>query len=160
MKINIAPITPKKNLLNPDLYQKLIAQAVLDTKDGVKADFQKTAATWTHQPKWFITRRGTDWWIGTKDEIYAYVDLGTPPHIIAPKREGGRLRFYRSGFKPKSRVGYIDSYAGKTASKDLTWAKLVHHPGTKARHFSLKIAAKWQKEFAKRCRAAVKQAAT
>ena len=65
------------------------------------------------KPAWYSTRRGNDVYIGTKDKIYAYVDLGTSPHVIKPRRPGGRLRFFGSGFKPKSRVGYIASYGGR-----------------------------------------------
>ena len=159
MKIDFTPIKPKKDVLDPARYKAEIDKATIAAKDGVQADFKKTAATWSHQPTWYTTRRGTIWYIGTKDEIYGYVDEGTSPHIIAPKKPGGRLRFFGGGFKPKSRVGYIASYNGVTASKDLTYTKIVHHPGTKARNFSKKIAEKWQKEFAKMMRAGIKRAA-
>lgn len=160
MKISLTPIKPKKDLFNPAKYKDRIDLASFVAKEGIKADFRKTTATWSHQPKWYTTRRGTDWYIGTTDEIYRYVNEGTRPHTIAPKRAGGRLRFFRGGFKAKSRVGYIDSYAGKSANKDLTWAKIVHHPGTKARNFSIKIRDKWIKEFAKMCRQAIHTAAS
>lgn len=159
MKISLQPIMPKKDLFNPARYKDGIELATFVAKEGIKADFRKTAATWSHQPKWYTTRRGTDWYIGTTDEIYGYVNYGTRPHIIAPKKKGGRLSF-RSGYKAKSRVGYIDSYAGSPAHGATIWAKIVHHPGTKARQFSIKIKEKWMKEFAKMCRQAIKTAAS
>lgn len=158
MKISFEPIKPKKPIINPAILKAGVEQATTFCKEGAKADFRKTTATWTHQPTWYITRRGTDWFIGTKDEIYGYVDEGTPPHTIRAKNPSGRLAFFSKGFKPKSRAGYIASYAGVKASQGFVRPKEVQHPGTKARNFSKKIAEKWQKEFAKRIRAAIKAA--
>lgn len=159
MKISLEPIKPKKDLLNPKRYIDAVAKATTESKDGVKADFKKTTSTWEHQPQWYTTRRGTDWYIGTKDEIYGYVDLGTKAHVIRAKTKKG-LAFFRTGFKPKSRVNYIASYKGQKATKNFTRPMSVMHPGTKARNFSVKIREKWQKDFAKKCRAAIHEAAT
>lgn len=158
MKITFEPIIPKKKVFDPARYIAEVDRAVITSKNGVQADFKKTTATWSHQPKWYATRRGYIWYIGTSDVIYSYVDEGTRPHVIRPKRPGGRLRFFRTGFKPKSRVGYIASYAGQKANKDLTYTRVVHHPGTKARRFSEKIKEKWEKEFKRLCRQAIKVA--
>lgn len=159
MKISFEPIKPKRPIVNATALDAGIKDATEKAKEGVKADFQKTTATWQHQPVWYITRRGTDWFIGTKDEIYGYVDQGTEPHPI-PKtiQPGKRLAYFKTGFKPKSRVGYIASYQGQKASRDFRRPKQVHHPGTKAREFSKKIRVKWEKEFAKLMRAAIKKA--
>lgn len=158
MKITLRPIVPKRPIFDTARFETLSARAIQDSKDGILNDFKKTVSTWTHKPRFYVTRRGFDWYIGTNDEIYGYVDNGTVPHVIRPKSPRGRLRFFRSGFRAKSRVNYIASYMGQKASKDLTFAKIVHHPGTKARNFSLKISEKWQKEFARQIRAAVKAA--
>lgn len=159
MKIRMEPIVSKQRHLDPARFKAEIERATSEVKEGIKADFQKTTRTWKHQPTWYITRRGYDWFIGTKDKIYGYVDEGTAPHIIQPKRPGGRLHFFGSGFKPKSRVGYIDSYAGATANKDERFAKVVHHPGTEARKFTVKIAEKWRKKWVGRLRQAIHTAA-
>lgn len=53
--------------------------------------------------------------IGTDVFYAAYVNDGTRPHVIRPKRRGGRLRFNVGG-----RVVY---------------ARVVNHPGTRARPF-------------------------
>lgn len=158
MKISFEPITPKKDLLNPKRYLDAVEKATNESKEGVKADFKKTTNTWEHKPTWFITRRGTDWYIGTKDEIYGYVDLGTRGHQIKAKTKKG-LAFFATGFKPKSRVNYIASYKGKKANKNFRRPMSVMHPGTQARNFSIKIREKWQKEFAKKCRAGIRAAA-
>lgn len=159
MKIKLEPIVSKQRILDPERFRAEIARATTEVKEGIKEDFRKTTRTWKHQPAWYITRRGYEWFIGTKDKIYGYVDQGTSPHIIKPRSPGGRLHFFGSGFKPKSRVGYIDSYAGKTATKDERFAKVVHHPGTEARQFSVKIAEKWRKKWVGRLRQAIHTAA-
>ena len=159
MKIDFTPIKPKKDVLDPARYKAEIDKATTDAKNGVQADFKKTTATWSHKPTWYTTRRGTIWYIGTKDEIYGYVDNGTPAHDIPMKEGGPLLAYFKTGFKPKSRVGYIASYNGVAANRNFRKRKLVHHPGTKARNFSKKIAEKWQKEFAKMMRAGIKRAA-
>lgn len=159
MKISFEPIKPKRPIVNAAALAAGIKDATEKAKEGVKADFQKTTATWQHQPVWYVTRRGTDWFIGTKDEIYGYVDQGTAPHLIKSKYPPkGRLRFRVGGFRAKSRPGYIASYAGAKASGKQVFPKVVHHPGTKAREFSKKIRVKWEKEFAKMMRAAIKKA--
>lgn len=159
MKTSLSPIGSKKPIIDPVRHHDIIAAATLKAKEGIKADFEKTVATWTHKPKWYVTRRGTDWYIGTTDDIYRFVNEGTVPHIIKP-RYARALRFFRTGFKPKTRVGYIASYAGRAANKNLTYSLEVHHPGTKARSFSEKIAAKWREEFLKMCRQAIRDAST
>lgn len=158
MKISFEPIFPKKDLLNPQRYIDGVVKATAESKNGVQADFKKTTNTWEHKPRWYTTRRGYDWFIGTKDEIYGYVDLGTKAHTIRAKTKKG-LAFFATGFKPKSRVNYIASYKGKKANKNFRRPMSVQHPGTQARNFSEKIRNKWEKEFQKKCRAAIKAAA-
>jgi len=159
MKISMVPIVSKRRILDPERFKAEIERATTETKEEIKADFQKTTRTWKHQPTWFITRHGYDWWIGTKDKIYGYVDQGTSPHMIRPKRQGGRLHFFGGGFKPKSRAGYIDSYAGAAASKNEVFTQEVHHPGTEAREFSVKIAEKWRSKWVGALRRAIHTAA-
>jgi len=159
VRISLEPIASKRRLLDPAIFKAEIERATLEVKNGIQDDFKKTTATWRHRVVWYTTRRGTDWFIGTKDEIYGYVDLGTRAHVIRPKRPGGSLRFFRTGFKAKSRVGYIASYAGQQATKDLTYTKEVHHPGTKARNFTVKIGEKWRSKWVGALRRAIHTAA-
>lgn len=159
MKLRLEVITPKgKQLLDAARMQVEIDRARKETATDILNDYKKTVATWQHSVKFHSTRRGNDYYISTNDEIYGFVEGGTRPHAILPRRKGGRLRFFRSGFRPKSRVGYIASYAGATANADLTYSKGVQHPGTRGRKFSEKIAEKWRKEWAIRVRAAIKKA--
>lgn len=68
-------------------------------------------------------------------EIWGYVDRGTEPHIIRPRRRGGKL-FFRTGYSartaPIAKFGQGDGRSrGSFVSKDE-----VHHPGNKARLFT------------------------
>lgn len=157
MKFDLTPILPKKPIFNTAKFEGLVAQATRQTVDDIHRDYEKTVATWEHKPKFYATRRGTIWYIGTNDTIYGYVELGTKPHTIEPRNPKGFLHFNRFGFKPKSRVNYIDSYAGSPATRGETFQKIVHHPGTKARNFSKKIREKREKQFAKLVRQAIRE---
>ena len=106
-------------------------------KDALDA-FRKTTRTWWHQPEFemMVQQTGNELEIvvGTDDRIYGYVDRGTPPHIIRPKKPGYPLRF-QSGYKSKTTPGVIGSKAGGPRG-DFVRAMEVHHPGTKPRKFS------------------------
>jgi hypothetical protein len=157
LKITLEVISPKgKKLFDTARLLAEIDHARQQTQTDILNDFKKTTATWKHRVVWYSTRRGNDVFIGTKDEIYGYVDNGTDAHIIRPRNPKGTLAFYRTGFKAKTRVGYIDSYNGSTANKNMTYTKLVHHPGTAARNFTKKIYDKWAKQWGTRVRQALR----
>lgn len=157
MKITLKPIVPKARIFNATRFQSEINKAKLETKDGIQQDYEKTVSTWNHKPRFYTTRRGNDWFIGTKDEIYGYVEMGTKPHTITVKR-AKFLRFFAGGFQPKSRVNWIGSGPGRRASKNFVQKKSVQHPGTKARNFSKEIKKKWQKLWLIRVQQAIRNA--
>lgn len=157
MKFNLTPILPKKPIFDTAKFEVLVTVATMEAVGAIHRDYEKTVATWRHKPKFYATRRGTIWYIGTNDTIYGYVEMGTAAHIIRPKDPRGFLHFNRFGFRPKSRVNYIDSYNGSPATRGETYTKEVHHPGTKARNFSKQIAKKREGQFAKLVRQAVRE---
>lgn len=158
MKIHLEPIVPKMRSLNQAYYKNLIERAKQDTIKGIQADFQATVATWEHKPKFGITRKGDDWHVSTKDDVYSYVNEGTRAHAIQP-RHAKRLVFFRNGFQAKTKVNWIGSGAGRRANRGLTFALLVIHPGTKPRNFSKRIKEKWQKYWAQALQSAIRKAA-
>lgn len=157
MKFSLTPILPKKNQFKAGRYQAEIDRAREEVKAGILKDFKSTFATWKHKPKFGATRRGDAYYITTNDEIYGYVESGTKPHIIRP-RHASRLHFFRGGFQAKSRPGNIASGAGRAATIGETFAKEVHHPGTKPRKFSKLIHDKWQKIWIERMQTAIRNA--
>jgi hypothetical protein len=94
--------------------------------------------------------------VGTDNRIYGYVDEGTKAHIIRAK-SGGFLTF-RTGYIARTIPRVLHSgqsrYTGGWARK-----RIVRHPGTQSRRFSVIIQVKWQDEFEKRMRMANEKAA-
>lgn len=131
--------------------ERAVENSLTNRAEDIRIDFLVTGQTWKRQPVFLIRKRPMGRMIYTNDEVYGYVSLGTRPHIIMAKNAPA-LRFFRTGFRAKTRTRIIASYAGKIANKDLTFVrppKVVHHPGTEARDFQKVIAEKWRKQFPK-----------
>jgi hypothetical protein len=152
----IKPHTPFKAQVFRD---ELRAETEKISKE-IKADFEKTTKTWEHKPKFDVKTKSTNEQVSiavsTKDKVYGYVDQGTRPHIIKPRR-AKRLAF-SSKFKPKTKVRVIGSQAGARGKVD-TFAQVVHHPGSDAREFAQEIQAAWQPKLKKRIEQTITRAA-
>lgn len=147
------PITPKRQKI---LDADRVAEELGDSLDALKAslieDFQSTTSTWKTQVsfagrKYMLTDelRLTVYPTGPGAEIWTYVNNGTRPHLIVPKKRGGRLRF-KGGYQAKTRPGRIAAGAGGASGPE-TFAAAVRHPGTVGRHFERPIARKHRPEF-------------
>lgn len=125
----------------------------------VRKDFEATTQTWEHKPKFemavSLKGKGPQFLVGTDDEIYGYVNRGTRPHRIVPKKAKA-LRF-QTGYTAKTVPGVIGSKSGG-ASGDVVFSQGVMHPGTKARNFDKQIGKKWEKSFRSRMHDAMKRA--
>jgi hypothetical protein len=158
--LKIEPILPKLPLFDLNRYKSAIEQAGKMTAEAIKVDFEVTTATWEHQVDFKIDHAAgsVEWKIYTKNAIYGYVSEGTKPHTIRP-RGAKRLHFFRTGFRPKTRVEWIGSNKGRAANKDETFAKAVQHPGTQARKYPATIKKKWDKEWGRQLARAIRAAA-
>ena len=126
--------------------------------EGMYKDFQETVKSWKHKvvfKKALISFTSIE--ITTTDEIYGYVDQGTKPHVIRPKRPGGMLAF-ASAFSPKTKPRVLSSGAGHVGPVD-TFRQEVQHPGTEAREFVDAIFEKWEPAYRKEMEKAMKDAA-
>lgn len=124
----------------------------------VVKDFQATTATWKHKPKFEQTislKGGPSIQVGTDDEIYRYVEEGTKPHDIYP-RKAKVLRF-KPGYSAKTSPGVIGSGPGGASGKEIL-RPYVRHPGTKPRNFAKAIEKKWRRSFPDRMQKAMKRA--
>lgn len=143
--LKLKPITPPK-LPTGREYAQAIEKAIYKTANLVQSDLQSTTRTWKHKPAFFITvsTQGADYVIaaGTNDKIYGYVDAGTKPHVIKPKRSK-YLRF-SSGYRAKTRVGIIGSQEGGSFGGDV-YRQSVRHPGFPGRKFIVSIQKRRQK---------------
>lgn len=145
MSVTLKPIIPK-NFSNPAALDAAINQALTKTLTVGKGYFERTTASWQDKPKFVIDGpqdgRGS---VGTNDDIYGYVTRGTRPHLIAPKNasvlswEGGKYKAVTSpGVLGSKRVGA--GLRGTGGVGQAVFAKVVHHPGTKARAFEEAVA--------------------
>ena len=100
--------------------------------------------------------------VDTSDEIYGYVNDGTPPHPI-PKvpKISGSLAFQWGGkgsYKAKTAPRVIGSTGGGPTGP-MVFPKQVQHPGTKARNFDDEIQKKWTPKFKRHMEKAMRDAA-
>lgn len=165
MAITVKQIKPAK--LNDAAMRKALADEMRLFSKDMEKEFKKTTRTWKHKVKFERLEEisadlgKVEVAVMTDDEIYRYVDEGTEPHIIAPKKKGGRLAFKWGGpgsYKAKTSPGVIGSNKGGATGKT-TVLPYVFHPGTEAREFDKTIAEYMEPRFKKRMEAAMKKAA-
>lgn len=176
MQVEIKVIIPPK--FDYRAMQKVITARTKDIIHDMQKDFEKTTSTWKSQPTFEGARtasrtetegRRFSIYVGPKIaqspqyEIFGYVDQGTRPHKISPKKPGGVLAFMWGGpgsYKAKSRPGKLRSYAGGIKGGALTFRRWVQHPGTKARDFTKVIQRKWQRTVQQQFNVAMAAAAS
>lgn len=150
VKLRAVAVVPKDLVLDVKKMDRAINNALDGSALAAKVDFDTTTRTWRRRPGFLIkTPRYGVRDIYTIDAIYSYVSGGTRAHIIRPKKRGGRLAFFRSGFRAKTRHQYIGSNKGKQAGSDFVTPQSVMHPGNKPRELDVAIQKKWQKQLSK-----------
>lgn len=156
MRAKLKPITTKRYSLSPATIAKAIEMALDVTAQESLADLQKTTRTWATPVKFTINKLKYGRSIGTSNVIYKYVDQGTSPHVIRPKRPGYPLRF-KTGGRAKTKVATIASYKGAPGNTPIA-AYQVMHPGTQARLFTQVINTRNKRRFPKNLNAALREA--
>jgi len=155
----------KFRAIKPKTFKKAIFRdEIIDEAYSLAADilleYELTTATWEHQPHFVhmvdIGSDGVSILVGTDDRIYGYVNRGTPPHMIYPKKPGGVLAF-RSGYSAKTSPNTLGSRAGGP-SGGMVYARGVPHPGTEPRNFDTIIDKEWTPEIQRRMKNAVARA--
>lgn len=138
-------ITPK-HIPSTKEYLDAVRKGVQKTAKLVERDLESTTRTWKHKPKFYtgVSEAGGDYAItaGTDDLRYKWINDGTKPHIIRPRR-APFLRF-RVGGSPKTQPGIIGSGPGSQGDQWRT-AQFVQHPGITKRDFMRKIQERRQK---------------
>jgi len=150
-------IKPKK-LNIKEIEKALLAEAESIAND-IELDFALTVGTWKRDVEFeklvASTRLGIEILVDTDDEIYRYVNEGTKPHVILPKR--AKALAFKSGYKAKTIVGKKVARTGGSFGSTV-FSKGVIHPGTEARDFDEIIAKEWNKKFKRRMEKAMKKA--
>lgn len=151
--IKIKPLLPKA--FDEQVLVDVMRRATGFVTKGMMEDFEATTEDWKHEVTFepiesfrWDSRAQVYAAVFTTDEIYNYVNNGTPEHDI-PKTKPGPLRFRwggRGSYKAKTRPGFIGSMPGGPTGPWVTMRK-VHHPGTEAREFDKMIKRKWVHRF-------------
>lgn len=121
-----------------------IKKSLDDLAAEAKGMFGETTATWKNKPAINVESVGNKRIIRIEGKIYGYVDKGTPPHPIYPRR--ARVLSFRGGYKAKTRPGVIGA-SGGGASGARVFAKVVRHPGNAPRNFSVVIRERIEKRL-------------
>lgn len=136
--------------------QKVIQAELKKEVTQVKKSYALTTTTWQHRPVFQVRQAGEyTFTVSTDDRVYGYVDAGTRPHTIKPK--GNYPLRFNSVFTPKTAPGRLSSQPG-ASRPPVVAARVVRHPGTKARRFTEEIRKRSQKRLAQNIRAAIRQA--
>lgn len=146
-KITVKPIIPRDLGLDEKSINKAVENALTQSALAIKADFGVTTQTWKNKPVFTIEKGAYSRIVSTDNMIFLFVDAGTKPHIIRPKKAKA-LAFQGGPYTPKTRVNQIASYNGGP-SGDVVKRKEVKHPGTEAREFAKAIGKKWEAEWPK-----------
>lgn len=157
--MKLIPITPAGgDLFDLAAIARAITGTLTQAAQDAQQDLQKTTATWRHKVDFAIAPIPDGFQVGTDDEIWGYVDEGTPAHDIppiVPKRK--KAITIRPGGSPKTRVRVIGSGGGSPGAvvAVVKRAKTIHHPGTEAREFSETVQEKFDVELPRRMDAAL-----
>lgn len=154
----VKAVVPKKLVFDAKKMADVIENAFDGASEGALTDFDTTTATWDTKVTFTVTAQPFSRIISTDSAIYAFVNDGTKPHPIAPKKPGGVLAF-KAGGGAKSSPGVIGSSGGSAGNNQVLTRKPVQHPGTKAREFDKAIAKKWRKQWPKLMQRAIDAAA-
>lgn len=155
VRFALRAVAPKLSL-NVEEHAADLRKRVKRVQEQTRRDYQKTTRTWDRKPRFTITSERGPAVIGvtagTTSEIYQFVDEGTKPHVIRA-RKAKVLRFF-SNYKAKTQPNVIGSSSGGSWGI-LLFAKEVHHPGNKARNFTLIISEKARARLIKETNEAV-----
>jgi len=153
----------KPSRFKSEAFTEAVARAAKQVSNEMVLDFRETTRSWKHKPMFeavVSVDPNAEVLVGTDDKIYGYVNDGTKPHIIRPKRAKA-LRFKWGGkgsYKPKTQPRVIGSTPGGPSGPEVA-LKWVRHPGTEAREFDKTIEKKWQPRFRRLMEQAMKQGA-
>lgn len=139
--MKMKPIKIKGDMIDGKALKRAIRNTLKGEGKAVKVDFDTTTQTFKHRPEFTIDVEDDKVTVATDDEIYGYLDDGTPAHIITAKNPNKPLTFGVGG-SPKTAPRVIGSRPG-TRGSTIVRAQVVHHPGTAARLFTDEIRDKW-----------------
>jgi hypothetical protein len=130
----------------------------------LRAEFKDVVNDWTHRPDFEAKTTMQPHALtlnmkvrGQHKKIWGYVNDGTRPHIIMPKKPGGRLVF-QLGYSPRTTPTAQAHVGTGQASGGWRKAQMVFHPGTEPRDFTITILDDFKPEFRRRIENAFRRA--
>jgi hypothetical protein len=145
----LSPYTP----LAPQFRAVIEKEITRETRSIVR-EYEITVGTWKRKVRFTITISPYEFaTVGTDNEIYGYVDKGTRPHIIRPKK--AKMLRFNTVFRAKTIPNQLRNRAGMSAPP-VAHALEVHHPGTEARNFTENISKRSEARFSKNMAKAMK----
>jgi hypothetical protein len=151
----------KPSKLRIDAFRLEFLSMVHKAEREIIKDFKKTTETWNHKPEFesiISLQGGPSVFVGTDDEIYGWVNSGTPAHDIPTGTSGNTMLVFQPGFKPKTKANFIGSVPGGKFGNYVR-RKSVRHPGITARNFESTIYEMWEKKFKRMAEEAMRNAA-
>src|SRR4029450_13786902 len=136
--MKLIPIKVPKDFLSEKKYMKVVEDALDAAALAAQSNVELTVKTWEHPVSFTISHKVGEGNIATDDEICRYVEHGTRPHLIGPRRS--RYLRFAVGGRPKTRPGQLGSGGGAKGSKIVYFRGVVSHPGTKPRLFAKQVA--------------------
>ena len=154
--MTLKPIKTKNNdPLGAKALERAIRNALNAAAKGAQVDFKVTTRTWSNKPEFTIDASQPDRRIITTDSaIYGYVDKGTRPHLIRP-RKGKVLSWIGTAYGAKTTPNVIGSKGSKNNNSVVYTKGPVQHPGNAARNFSIVIRDKWAAQMRLRMQSAM-----
>lgn len=155
----------RKRLVEADkTLRKELKKVAQDTARVLKRDHERVVANWSHKVKFgYIYQVDKNlisaniYAYGANRHIWFFVNDGTKPHIIRPKR--AKFLKFRTGYSPRTARG---GFGGPgTSSGPWVSAAQVRHPGSAARNFTADIskraAPRFRRETEKAFRKAIRR---
>lgn len=147
VSVRIKPIIPRGKV--PDLAQ-LVKTELRREVVNVKRELELPTRRWKHKVVFYEKQpsgaQSSGVEIATDSRIFKYVDQGTKPHIIKPRK--AKVLAFNSIFKPQTKPNSLNSSAGRNSPPKI-FTSLVHHPGTKARNFTRLVLKRSRNRFPK-----------
>ncbi|TXH48261.1 MAG: hypothetical protein E6Q97_25090 [Desulfurellales bacterium] len=158
----------RQTLIRTDKRLRAELAGALETTGGkLKRMHEDVVRGWEHQPRFLVETRLTTTLLSATVKpdmrrrrealIWIYVNYGTKPHVIRPRKPGGKLKF-QTGYSAKTAPGAAYNVGDGKARGDWVQKDSVNHPGTEARGFTGTFTKQVKPEFDRNVENAIRRA--
>lgn len=151
-KIELKAVRKKGSLSRMvDQLVPRLSEAMDKEQRAVIDDFQKSTASWKtnvrFDPDFIYNGAEMGFKVTSFSKIYAYVNFGTPPHLIYPR--SAKMLVFGLPYTAKTKPGSLNSSGGGGGNQQ-AFAREVRHPGTAPRRFDQLVVERGRPRFIKR----------